>query len=84
MVFDDDFSTVPFTREVTIPPNWTDLLQRSSQIYTPEIIVLEDTWFTPDLEEDTSETPRHKPVAVPNAKNKNKMIASSPCEPYSK
>ena len=26
MVFDDDFSTITFMREVRIPPNWTDLV----------------------------------------------------------
>ena len=30
VVFDDELSTVPFTREGTIPPNWTDLVQHIS------------------------------------------------------
>ena len=30
LVFDNDFSTVPFMREGTIPPNWIDLVQRRS------------------------------------------------------
>ena len=29
VVFDDEFSTVPFMREGKIPPNWTDLVQCS-------------------------------------------------------
>ena len=33
-------------REGTIPPNWTDLVQRSSQSVTTENIELKNTWFT--------------------------------------
>ena len=52
-------------REVTIPPNWTDILQRSSQSGATENIDLKDTWFTPDLEEDHRETPTHVPRVTP-------------------
>ena len=52
-MFDGEFPTVPFVREEQIPPNWTDLVQRSSQISVPKNIDLEDNWSTPDLEEDT-------------------------------
>ena len=30
VVFDDEFSTIPFMREGTISPNWTDIVQRRS------------------------------------------------------
>ena len=50
VVFDDEFYTVPFMREGTIPPNWTDLVQRSSRSGAPENIDYEYTWFTPDIE----------------------------------
>ena len=50
-MFDDEFYTVPFMREGTILPNWTDLVQRISQIYAPENIDLKGTWLTPDIEE---------------------------------
>ena len=39
-------------------------------------------WFTLDLEEDTSETARHKPSDVPKAENKYNMLASSSYKPY--
>ena len=65
VVFDDEFSTVPFMREGIIPPNWTDLVQRRSQSGAIENIDLEDTWFTPDLEEYPRETPTHMPIDVP-------------------
>ena len=45
VLFDDELSTVPFMKEGTIPPNWTDLVQRSSQSGSPDNIDLRDTWF---------------------------------------
>ena len=54
VVFDDKLSDVPFIREGTIPPNWTDLVQHSSQSGAPDNIDPKDAWFTPDLEEDPS------------------------------
>ena len=36
VVLDDEFSTIPFMKEVTIPLNWTDLGQRSSHGDSPE------------------------------------------------
>ena len=35
VVFDDELSTVPFIREVTITPTWTDIVQHSSLIGAP-------------------------------------------------
>ena len=49
VVFDDDLSTVTLMREVTILPNWTELVQRSSQRGAYENINLNDTFFTTDL-----------------------------------
>ena len=53
MVFDDEFSTVIFIREGTIPPNWTYLVQRISQSGAPEYIDIKDTWLTLDIEKYT-------------------------------
>ena len=65
VVFDDEFSTVPFTREVTIPLSLIDLVQRNSKCFAPENIDLKDNWFTPYLEEDPKETPTHVPRYTP-------------------
>ena len=51
--------------EGTIHPNWTDLLQRSSESGAPENIDIEDTWFTPDLVECTIKTTSHVPIVAP-------------------
>ena len=50
VVFDDKFSTVPFIREVIITPNWTDLVERSSQSSALDNIDLMDTWLAPYIE----------------------------------
>ena len=42
-------------RSGTIPPNWVDLVKRSTQDATPENYDASATWFSPDLEEDPSD-----------------------------
>ena len=74
MVFDDEFSTVPFIRECKITPNWTYLVQCISQSGAPDNIDLKDTWLTPNIEEDTSYTPSDEPSVFPN--NNNIMLTS--------
>ena len=65
--------------EGTIPPNWTDLVQCSSQSGAPHNIDLKDTFFTPDLEEDSRETPIHMPrVALENNNNTLMSLQSQP------
>ena len=74
LVFDDEFYIVPFMREGTIPPNWIDIVQCSSQSSAMDNIDLKDTWFTPDIKEDTIETPRHKLRVVPENNNNTLML----------
>ena len=59
--FNDEFSTVPFMKEGTIPPNWKDLVQRISQSCAQNDIDRKDTWFNLDLEEDNIKTPTYVP-----------------------
>ena len=66
-------------REGTIPPNWTDLVQRSSQSGTTENIELKNTWFTTYHEEDNS-----KPQVTFRELHKIIMrTLSLRCSPYS-
>ena len=69
MVFDDEFSTVPFMREGTIPTNWTDLVQLRSQSCTPYSICINDACFTSDIEEYPSETPSHESIIAQDNNN---------------
>ena len=45
VVFDGEFSTLPFMREVIIPQNCTDIMQWISQSSAPDNISLKDTKF---------------------------------------
>ena len=40
VVFDDSFSTAPYTNAGTTPPNWADLVMHSSEISTDEAFEL--------------------------------------------
>ena len=62
VVFVDACYIVPFMTEVIIPPNLIDLVRLSSQSGALKNISLEDTWFTPELEEYPRETLIHKPI----------------------
>ena len=61
VVFDNDFLKDTFTREGLILPNLAYLMQRISQNRTQEIIYLKDTWFMPDLEDNTRKFTNDKP-----------------------
>ena len=67
--------------EGKIHPNFTDLVQLSSQSGTPEIIDLKDACFTPDIEEVPRKTPRHELIIVLKAENKYNMLFPSPLKP---
>jgi hypothetical protein len=40
VVFDDDFTTVPYMEAGTIPPNWEDPVTNSSEKSTPQALEL--------------------------------------------
>lgn len=45
VVFDDTWSTVPFMKAATLPPNWEDLVKNSREIATIEEYELADDWI---------------------------------------
>ena len=45
VVFKDDFSTVPYMKACTLPPNWEDLVKLSPEIATTRDVSLADTWL---------------------------------------
>ena len=45
MVYDDQFSTVHHMRDLTVPPNWAQLVQNSSELVTKEQYDLTKTRF---------------------------------------
>ena len=45
VAFDDNFGTVPYMREGTIPPHWAELVRNSAEIATDENFDIARTWF---------------------------------------
>ena len=45
VVFDDNFSTVPYMQNASVPPMWEQLVQTSSELATSEDFKLTDTWL---------------------------------------
>lgn len=45
VVFDDDFTTVPYMEAGTIPPNWEDLVTNSSEKSTLQALELTEAWL---------------------------------------
>ena len=69
-----NFTPVTFMREGTIPPNWKDFVQISSQSGVPDNIGIRDDCLTPYIEEDPRETPTHVPI-VASENNRNTIIS---------
>ena len=44
VVFDDEFSTVPFMRDGEVPPHWRDLVQHSAEVVSGDDFDLATTW----------------------------------------
>ena len=44
LVYDDEFSTVPFMTEGTIPPHWEQLVEKSCELATDEDFDLATSW----------------------------------------
>ena len=44
ILFDNEFSTVPYMEACTIPPNWVNLVRYLSEMATTQYVDLEDTW----------------------------------------
>ena len=80
VVFDGEFSTVIFMREGTIPQNWIDIVQCSSQSGVTEKTNPKDTWFTAYLKEYPIKTLSHEPIFAPG--NNNKTIMPPQSKPH--
>ena len=55
VVFDDEFSTIPYTESVTISKNWKNLVQQFSEMTTSQDVDLVDTWMRDQSNERASD-----------------------------
>ena len=46
VVFDDDFTTVPYMKAGTITKNWQEIIEHSSEMATTENVFKADAWLS--------------------------------------
>ena len=74
VVFDNDFSTVPFMQRAIVPPNWNELYNTSRELATDEEFDLADSWFrmqADTLGGDGPSRPITDPFAIVTGPNDN-------------
>ena len=92
VVFDDDFSTVPYMEAGTIPPNWEDLVTYSTEKATTIDFEMAETWLAGAPVAAASD-PLSDPYAIvsdqhkrqkalteaqgPNPRNKSDLVSAS-------
>jgi hypothetical protein len=66
VVFDDFFTTVPYTKKCEVPPNWSELVKKSSEQVTGKNYDLAKTWLFPDANSgDTARQTNSRTTTVP-------------------
>ena len=63
VLFDNEFSTVPYMEAGTIPPNWYNIVKYSTKMDTPQDVDLADTWLRGQSNEGASD-PISDPFAL--------------------
>ena len=66
VVFDDEFTTVRYMEEGTVPPNWADLVEYSSEHASSQDYNLAETWLNYSNRSPNS-SPADNPVVDPFA-----------------
>ena len=77
MVFDDDFTTVPYMEAGTLPPNWEDLVAHSQETATAKEIDLADSWFSAVAEKGANEDQLSDPFAIVTDPTKRRRTCST-------
>ena len=57
VVFDDDFTTVPYLNSMDVPAHWAALVKSSSESATDEDYSLAETWFNQSPDANSSQEP---------------------------
>ena len=79
LVFDDEFSTVPFMRDGEVPPHWSELVQHSAELVTNEEFDLATTWANSYIDNDTEAALDEEVLQSPNPSNMlNQQLEQTP------
>ena len=81
-MFDDDFTTVPYMAG-TLPPNWQELIEHSSEMATTEDVFKADTWLSDQQMVDATDQLTDPFVIVPDQHKNNDHNAVHPTKALS-
>ena len=70
VVFDDDFTNVPYMEVGTLPPNWQELIEHSPEMATTKNVFKADTWLSDRQIVDATEQLTDPFVIVPDQHKK--------------
>jgi len=56
IIFDDNFTTVPYMNENQVPPNWSNLVANSRELVTDEQFDLAKTWLASSMSQEQEAT----------------------------
>ena len=72
LVFNDDFTTVLYMEAGTLPPNWQELIEHSSEMATSEDLFKADTWLSDQQMLDATDQLTDPFAIVPDQHNKQR------------
>ena len=64
VVFDNDFTTVPYMEAGTLPPNWKDLVHHLCEMATAEVVKLANSWLSVITKEGANDHQLSDPFAI--------------------
>jgi hypothetical protein len=67
VVFDDDFTAVPYMKAGTIPPHWSDLVHSSSELASKQALDIAQAWLGSTSQDNTDLQFTDNPVVDPSA-----------------
>ena len=56
VIFDDNFTTVPYMNEQQVPPNWSNIVANSRELVTEEQFDLAKTWLASSMSQEQEAT----------------------------
>ena len=77
-MFDDDFTTVPYMEAGTLPPNWQELIEHSSEMATTKDVFKADTRLSDQKIVDAMDQLIDPFAIVPDQHKKNDHNAVHP------
>ena len=81
VVFDDNFTIVPFMNSGEIPPNWEDLVQKNRHMSTEDDFHLDQEWNNNAFDDVNIEERIQVSEGEDNSPKRRKMVYSKDSNP---